>query len=773
MKNITHISFLCCFLTLNSSLHASELDFSFLNENGEATLEQYFSKKKYIKGLYVLDVYLNNVKVSKESLEVLENSDEYCFNDKWLSISNININRDYFYERLDQVNNCYLIEDDYYSSVEFDKVNNSINFIIPQVGLRKLNELSSSNFERGLSSIKGSYNLNFFSYPEGYDLFYSSSLKANIDRWVFSSSFYIDKNDYNIDFSSVGTYFKEINSNFNLGYVFSQNEGFSSSRIKGFNIKKNMELSSDDKYSPVVSGFARNASRVNITQGRSLIYSEILPTGPFVIDDLSILNSDDLHIEITDSKGYTTVSNVPVNYRPGFLRYGEFDYSFSFGVVDDENDFNDQVLTSLDIKYGLGSSELIYSYLYSPGYLGINLGYRKNMDALGVVNGNILMSDIDKNNANDNGVKFKLGHSISVKPYLNIQSSYEQNGYNFKMISDYNRSRGGVIKDRYSFSTTSKLSKSINLSTQYQKVKYWNSSFDRTNLNAYLFYNADKLSFNISSGLSNFRNLDDYNISLNVTIPLSVNGSKYNYSNSFSSTKYGGGIYQSNVSSNLSNEISYNIGYGYREDNKEKTYSSSFRVDNELFTGNLSFESKNSYVTSSGSINGSYLFIPEKRYFGLLKYEPNTIGIIKFSKDVENVTAFNRREKSNFKGEMILSLKPYSINEIEIDPSSISTEMEVLGGHFTLYPEFNSILYREVKVEEIKNYSIAIRYKSGKLAPFGTWVTDEFRIVGFIVNDGIINFSTYNKPKFLEFNDCYIPGDKIKDTDYLQDIICE
>ncbi|EMW40540.1 type VII secretion system (T7SS), usher family protein, partial [Escherichia coli 2785200] len=56
-------------------------------------------------------------------------------------------------------------------------------------------------------------------------------------------------------------------------------------------------------YTPVFSGIANGPSRVTLTQNGRLLYSEMVPAGPFSITDVPLYTSGDVTMKITGEDG--------------------------------------------------------------------------------------------------------------------------------------------------------------------------------------------------------------------------------------------------------------------------------------------------------------------------------------------------------------------------------------------------------------------------------------------------------------------------------------
>ncbi|MCA2027415.1 fimbrial biogenesis usher protein, partial [Enterobacter sp. K16B] len=166
------------------------------------------------------------------------------------------------------------------------------------------------------------------------DRFQSSlELGFNAGDWIVRSTQFIsDGSDQRFDFSSLNTYAQRTFTDYGVmvqgGQINVANSRFSIPVIYGVQMMPDNALVPLAGTGVEVSGIARNPqARVDIRQGGQLIYSTLVPAGPFNLDDVPLSNlNTDLNVTVTETDGSenrftvaaSTFRSSHVGRAPGF-----------------------------------------------------------------------------------------------------------------------------------------------------------------------------------------------------------------------------------------------------------------------------------------------------------------------------------------------------------------------------------------------------------------------------------------------------------------------
>lgn len=155
----------------------------------------------------------------------------------------------------------------------------------------------------------------------------------NAGDWIVRSTQFIsDGSDQGFDVESLYTYAQRTFTDYGVmvqgGQINVANSRFSIPSIYGVQMMPDTALASQTGTGVEVSGIARNPqARVDIRQGGQLIYSTLVPAGPFNLDDVPLANlNTDLNVTVTETDGSenrftvsaSTFRSNHVGRAPGF-----------------------------------------------------------------------------------------------------------------------------------------------------------------------------------------------------------------------------------------------------------------------------------------------------------------------------------------------------------------------------------------------------------------------------------------------------------------------
>ncbi|MFT4466229.1 MAG: fimbria/pilus outer membrane usher protein [Sodalis sp. (in: enterobacteria)] len=130
----------------------------------------------------------------------------------------------------------------------------------------------------------------------------------NADNWVVRSydsySGHGNKAQFHHQSAWVQRTFPAFKSTLQAGQLTLNSSLFSSSAFNGLQARPESALLKKTDNGVRVTGIAPSAARVEVRQGGTLIYSTLVPAGPFVLDNLPLNNaSQDLEVSVIESSG--------------------------------------------------------------------------------------------------------------------------------------------------------------------------------------------------------------------------------------------------------------------------------------------------------------------------------------------------------------------------------------------------------------------------------------------------------------------------------------
>ncbi|EFN9881442.1 outer membrane usher protein PefC, partial [Escherichia coli] len=275
-----------------TGIAGEKLDMSFIQGGGGVNPEVWVALNgSYAPGRYLVDLSLNGKEAGKQILDVTpQDSNELCLTEVWLTKAGIYVSADYFREGYDATRQCYVLTKAPSVKVDFDVSTQSLALSIPQKGLVKMPE--NVDWDYGTSAFRVNYNANANTGRNNTSAFGSADLKANIGRWVVSSSATASGGDSGDNSATINMFtatraIRALSADLAVGKTSTGDSLLGSTGTYGVSLSRNNSMKPGNLgYTPVFSGIANGPSRVTLTQNGRLLHSEMVPTGPFSITDV-------------------------------------------------------------------------------------------------------------------------------------------------------------------------------------------------------------------------------------------------------------------------------------------------------------------------------------------------------------------------------------------------------------------------------------------------------------------------------------------------------
>ncbi len=268
----------------------------------------------------------------------------------------------------------------------------------------------------------------------------------NAGDWIVRSTQFIsDGSDQGFDVDSLYTYAQRTFTDYGVmvqgGQINVANSRFSIPSIYGVQMMPDTALVPQAGTGVEVSGIARNPqARVDIRQGGQLIYSTLVPAGPFNLDDVPLANlNTDLNVTVTETDGSenrftvsaSTFRSNHVGRAPGFTlaagRVEDMDSRFENPwVVSANNGWS--INKRMNFLAGMVMADNHY-YGFSGNLdtvpmqnLYASLGFLASIDNLSQTDGN--KTTLDLGYALPWGIGLSLGGSYGTPDYREMQEIY-------------------------------------------------------------------------------------------------------------------------------------------------------------------------------------------------------------------------------------------------------------------------------------------------------------------------------------------------------------
>ncbi|WP_105462094.1 MULTISPECIES: PefC/AfrB family outer membrane usher protein [Escherichia] len=762
------------------------------------------SDANYPEGQYIVDVAVNKERTGRIDLNISKEDEQnnmLCFSPEWLEKAGVMLNTDAYQDVFDEGKGCYFLAKKPHTLIDFDYGAQALNFNIPQAYL--LSKTDPARWDYGVNGGRLKYYGNFNkTVHNDFNAFGNLDAAINLGRWVLSSNMNVSHSDNKTEFTSsdltLSTAISQVQGDLLLGKSQTRTELFSDFNFYGAALRSNSNMRPWESrgYAPDISGVAPTPSRITVKQNGYTVYSKMVPAGPYRLDDLRPMGNGDLVVTVEDESGNKTEQVYPVTTLPTLLRPGEFQYNVAVGKKNNSNELDKAFdsdtglfwLGSLD--YGFTTTTLNSAAILNENYQSGGLGVTQMLGGLGAVS---LSANVSKARY-DNGEE-KTGQSFSAKYAKSFSDKtdlqlltyrYQSKGYvefaDFNPKDIWRYARYGGQRSRYEARLSQRFDGTY-LSGSYWWQDYWmregHDAGGTVSMSTSVF---DSVSLFLNGSYSKYAWSDkpDYSVSLSVSVPFDLKGTRHYSSNSVGYTRTGGTTFNSSVSATPTDRFNYSLGAnaGSKGD-RGASASASYAFDaiQTNFGVSRSYSKQGYSQTSfSGSVSGSVLGTTETGPL-FTKESSDTVGIVSIP-GVEGVSV-NGSMPTNSDGNTVVWLSEYSENSININMDNVPDDMEFETTSYNVVPTEKAMVYRKFGFENVLRYILRVKDAQGNYLTGGDAKTEQGLNAGFISNNGVLLMNMLAEPKTVSVNtgdgkQCRFSMAGLKaNTNKVQEVRCE
>ena len=633
------------------------------------------------------------------------------------------------------------------TEVELHPGRAEVSLVVPSSALQVV-ETDFSEYATGGTAALFNYSVMSMTNrtPSQSTQFYSANteLGFNSHDWLVRSRQTYSKQENSSNFQSLNTYaqrtFADYKATLQIGQINITNSVVSGAAISGFQIVPESALLAAPKGGATIEGIAHSQARIEVHQVGALIYSTIVPAGPFVLINIKPINgSADLVVSVIESNGSNQQFTVPA------ISFGQImatapGYSFAlgqlrrFGVESNSNDNNPMVLTMsggwlLDDRSLLSAGWLAAEKYQSLGW-GVNTYFGKNTSF------NIRNVISSATTESKQGAQLNLSASVllSEKFSMGLAASKQTSGYRDLMDTVYHSPDNVINRKRDQYSASIRwndnfwgaMGMTYTDSTDYtgyaqKRVSAsWGRSFNKVSVSANLERN---ISSNNSANFGNQRN--DNSFYLNIGVPLGKSSLRA-YSNTYGGkTRYG-----STFSDQVNDMMNYRLSAEARSDNQQDVSANINLLPRyaQVSLG-VSHSSESDNSTFTGEIRGGLVVHHSglKLAATLSPYEiQDTFGVVHVG-DVAGVridTPGGPVWTDSGGNAVVPNLAAYRQNRLEIETKSLPRNVDIKNGYKTVDAGRGSVHHIDFDVIKVRRVLMAITDTKGVALPKGASVVD-------------------------------------------------
>lgn len=554
-----------------------------------------------------------------------------------------------------------------------------------------------------------------------------------------------------------------VNANITVGEAYSGGDVFKSIALKGVMLNSDSGMLPDvlQSYSPIVRGVAFSRARLEVRQSGYPIYSTYVSAGPFEIDDLNTGGgSGELEIILTEADGQVRRFTQPYASLGNLLRENTWKYNAAIGRYNAASHIDDPLLWQGTLAAGLGNGMTVYGGLQaSEYYRASNLGAAKDMGAIGALALDVTRSiaDVDMQ---DGGSVQGMSYAIKYGKTFDSRTSLRFAGYRYSTegYRDFDEAvRQRSLDSTFKGSRRSRLEASVyqglgqqsSLTLTLSQEDFWRTNHQ---LRQFQFnYNTRHQGVNYSlyagQSLRSRQQSSDRQVGLSISFPVDFG---HTSSVSLDMQKTGKSLSQrASVNGSLDqNRLAYRAGIVNEDDRQQ---SAEFSVGYQMPAGNFGagLNYGNAYRNVSVNAAGAIVLHGDGVEFG--PYLGETTGLIEVPgiKDVGITSAPGVR--TNKRGYALVPyLRPYRVNQIELDTDDLGPEIELENGTTQVVPRRGALVKTSFAARTVKRVVITGSY-NGRPLPFGAQVRDaQGETVAVVGQGGQAMLGTHENPQTLD-----------------------
>ncbi|WP_137511575.1 F4 (K88) fimbrial usher FaeD [Escherichia coli] len=781
-----------------ATVAGEKLDMSFIQGGAGVNPEVWAALNgSYAPGRYLVDLSLNGKESGKQILDVTpQDSNELCLTEAWLTKAGIYVSADYFREGYNATRQCYVLTKAPSVKVDFDVSTQSLALSIPQKGLVKMPE--NVDWDYGTSAFRVNYNANANTGRNNTSAFGSADLKANIGHWVVSSSATVStgdggENSATINMFTASRAIRLLSADLLVGKTSTGDSMLGSTGTYGVSLSRNNSMKPGNLgYTPVFSGIANGPSRVTLTQNGRLLYSEMVPAGPFSITDVPLYTSGDVTMKVTGEDGREQTQVFPLAVMNGQLSPGEHEFNLAAGLPDDDSDMDGAVFAA-SYGYGLENLTLRTGLVFNQDWKGASAGMVVGLGWLGAVSVDGAYASAKYRDGSHSGNKVQLAWSKQLETTnTGLRLSWSRRSEEYEDMSSFNPSevysqvnQGRRVKDEWSAGISQPVGGLFSLSLSGWQRSYYPASAisahrqqkdsgKERGVTGTLSTQIEGVGVNLSwTGSRNAEGENNWSASASVSVPFMLLDRRYSSSTSVSTSKDGGTGFSTGLSGSLNDRFSYGFGGGRDSDGGASSYlNASYSGDRAYLSGALN-QSSSGGTSGSVSASGSVLAVPAAKDIMFSRTTGDTVAVVNV-KDTPGVKVTSGDGQTDSDGNLVVPLNSYDWNTVTIDAGTLPLSTELTNTSQKVVPTDKAVVWMPFDALKVKRYLLQVKQRNGEFVPGGTWARDSKNTpLGFVANNGVLMINAVDAPGDITLGQCRIPAAKLQDTEKLQEITCE
>jgi outer membrane usher protein FimD/PapC len=423
----------------------AEFDIETLKQRGiDPKVAEYFrTGPKFPEGRRLITLIINGTKLG--SIEALfDREGQLCFDKAFLTKAQLNLQDERFriWTDANTASPCYDFVAAYpQTSVTLQPNREEVYLVVPQQAqLRKDSNAPLATtggtgglFNYNVMMMQSTFNSNSTAFWSA-----STQLGFNAGDWIVRSQQAYIQDDHRVRFNQIYTYaqrtFADYKTVMQAGQININSPVFAGVPITGIQLLPEGGLLGSSGNGAIVQGIAQGQATVEVRQAGALVYSTIVPQGPFMLSGIPLLNSNtDLDVTVREADGPTRRFVVPAaSFRTAVLP--QPGYSMAMGKVRSLDAYThgmDQPWLATGVgSWNLSSTAVgMTGILASNKYQSMGGGVDISLPRSTLVSGRTIYSSAASERVRGAQASLAIGTQVSDALGLSLSSTQQTKGF--------------------------------------------------------------------------------------------------------------------------------------------------------------------------------------------------------------------------------------------------------------------------------------------------------------------------------------------------------
>lgn len=620
--------------------------------------------------------------------------------------------------------------------VDLDPDMNEVEITLPPSAIDYHAPASTNNYRGGTAGL-----LNYSGYAMRNDYQgereerYQGTFQLgfNIQDWIFRSTQSVsDASDSSFNHDSLYTYaqrtFSDYGKLLQIGEINVMNTRFSIPTIHGVQWVPDASLTADRGSGINVTGIAHtNQAQVEVSQGGVLVYSTLVPAGPFTLPDIPVISGNtDLDVTVKENDGsqhHTIVSAS--TFRSSQLNQAS-GFSIAGGrVTQFQHRYAEPWVYTLSKGWSLSrwlnaSSGMLMADNHYYGFSGTMnaLPFSRLSTSLGY------LGSIDNQSKTD-GQKVTFDASYGLPYNLDISLGGSYASHDYRELTDIYSDSDNVSIMKYESNIGVSWNHEIlgGFSLNYYRGQAWDRGDDSSSLSSSWYKSFGRVVLNVNWQTNINSNNNDKMLYVSLSVPLGNASTTQWMRNRKNDTTWG-----SRLSGSVSPNNHYSLGVEKRYSDDDATSLSGALNSNLHYTSlSLTTDADDQHNrTWSATLQGGIMAHPHGVTFSPYSID-DTFGLVSLDKPVAGVEIETSRGAvwtDKWGQAVIPSLPPNQNSWLDLNTQTLPHFIDVNNGKANLNVSRGSVANWRFTTLSQRRVMLEIRLAKGEKLPAGTAIVD-------------------------------------------------